>query len=120
MPPEVRVGYELSASLRQQGITESTDIEVFWELCSQRMSSEEDKTACRAIGAELKVKLFALFVESMYDLSRSEILDGLGGYMVGGVHVHVSTSPKKNHTHARHSISFTPYIWRRFSSYHSP
>ena len=77
MPPEVRVGYELSASLRQQGITESTDIEVFWELCSQRMSSEEDKTACRAIGAELKSKLFALFVESMYDLSRSEILEAI-------------------------------------------
>lgn len=75
--PEVRVGYELSASLRQQGITESTDIEVFWELFSQRMSSEEDKTACRAIGAELKSKFFALFVESMYDLSRSEILEAI-------------------------------------------
>ena len=55
------------------GIGLESDITLFWEFCASQMAVREDKEACARLAVYLKHEYFALFVESMFDLTRKEM-----------------------------------------------
>ena len=63
----------LTPALLRNGVDMHSDSMRFWELCATFMAEEEDKVRCIAIGKHLKSAHFALFVQSMFELSAHDV-----------------------------------------------
>lgn len=67
--------HTLSSSLTMRGIGLTTEINEFWNFVATMMDDEPAQLAVRNIGKELKKKHLALFVESMLELNRDDMVN---------------------------------------------